>query len=245
VGRRASPAVIGAFVLGAMALAVIGITIFGSGKLFRKTSTFAPDASHRHSSCAFFSRNSTTARFTRSRHPASVAWGCQKTLRSSFTSAKTGPSMPMRTSARSEVLGMWVHAANGGPSYPASAVELAPVPTRSERHQRRRRMRPSHRLGQAFRRLLTRHRRPDGNRRREKLANFLGNRSASLPISRSTVQRRAARRIPTRRIREAFRPGMRSRRRSALLLDHSIPISASANSSCSFACSRSLSGNCV
>jgi len=40
VGRRASPAVIGAFVLGAMALAVIGITIFGSGKLFRKTSTF-------------------------------------------------------------------------------------------------------------------------------------------------------------------------------------------------------------
>ena len=40
MGRRASPAVIGAFVLGAMALAVIGITIFGSGKLFRKTSTF-------------------------------------------------------------------------------------------------------------------------------------------------------------------------------------------------------------
>ena len=40
MGRRARPAVIGAFVLGAMALAVIGITIFGSGKLFRKTSTF-------------------------------------------------------------------------------------------------------------------------------------------------------------------------------------------------------------
>jgi len=40
VGRRARPAVIGAFVLGAMALAVIGITIFGSGKMFRKTSTF-------------------------------------------------------------------------------------------------------------------------------------------------------------------------------------------------------------
>ena len=40
MGKRARPAVIGAFVLGAMALAVIGITIFGSGKLFRKTSTF-------------------------------------------------------------------------------------------------------------------------------------------------------------------------------------------------------------
>jgi paraquat-inducible protein B len=32
--------VIGAFVLGAIALAVVGITVFGSGKLFRKTSTF-------------------------------------------------------------------------------------------------------------------------------------------------------------------------------------------------------------
>ncbi len=31
---------IGAFVLGAIALAVIGITIFGSGRLFRKTTTF-------------------------------------------------------------------------------------------------------------------------------------------------------------------------------------------------------------
>jgi len=40
VGRRVSPALIGAFVLGAIALAVIGITIFGSGKLFRKTTTF-------------------------------------------------------------------------------------------------------------------------------------------------------------------------------------------------------------
>jgi len=40
VGRRASPALIGAFVLGAIALAVIGITIFGSGRLFKKTSTF-------------------------------------------------------------------------------------------------------------------------------------------------------------------------------------------------------------
>jgi len=40
VGKRASSAVIGAFVLGAIALAVIGITIFGSGKLFRKTTTF-------------------------------------------------------------------------------------------------------------------------------------------------------------------------------------------------------------
>jgi paraquat-inducible protein B len=40
VARRASPALIGAFVLGAIALAVIGITMFGSGKLFRKTTTF-------------------------------------------------------------------------------------------------------------------------------------------------------------------------------------------------------------
>ena len=40
MGKRASSAVIGAFVLGAIALAVIGITIFGSGKLFRKTTTF-------------------------------------------------------------------------------------------------------------------------------------------------------------------------------------------------------------
>jgi len=40
VGRRASSALIGAFVLGGIALAVIGITIFGSGRLFRKTTSF-------------------------------------------------------------------------------------------------------------------------------------------------------------------------------------------------------------
>ena len=40
MGRKASPALIGAFVLGAIALAVIGITIFGSGKLFKRTTTF-------------------------------------------------------------------------------------------------------------------------------------------------------------------------------------------------------------
>ena len=39
-GRRASPTLIGAFVLGAVALALAGLAIFGSGKLFRRTERF-------------------------------------------------------------------------------------------------------------------------------------------------------------------------------------------------------------
>jgi paraquat-inducible protein B len=38
--KRANPTLIGAFVLGALALAVVGIGIFGSGKLFRRTEEF-------------------------------------------------------------------------------------------------------------------------------------------------------------------------------------------------------------
>ncbi len=40
MGRKANPAVIGAFVVGAVVLAVAGILIFGSGKLFRHTSKY-------------------------------------------------------------------------------------------------------------------------------------------------------------------------------------------------------------
>ena len=40
MGKRASSALIGAFVLGGIALAVLGITIFGSGRLFKKTTPF-------------------------------------------------------------------------------------------------------------------------------------------------------------------------------------------------------------
>lgn len=36
-GRKANPAVIGAFVLGAIVLAVVAVTVFGSGKFFRQT----------------------------------------------------------------------------------------------------------------------------------------------------------------------------------------------------------------
>jgi paraquat-inducible protein B len=39
-GRRASPTLIGVFVLGAVALALAGLVIFGSGKLFRSTERF-------------------------------------------------------------------------------------------------------------------------------------------------------------------------------------------------------------
>jgi paraquat-inducible protein B len=38
MSRRASPAVIGGFVVGALVLAVVGIIIFGSGKFFANTS---------------------------------------------------------------------------------------------------------------------------------------------------------------------------------------------------------------
>ena len=37
MSNRANPAVIGAFVVGAVALAVTGLLIFGSGKLFKRT----------------------------------------------------------------------------------------------------------------------------------------------------------------------------------------------------------------
>lgn len=40
MNKRVSPTVIGAFVLGAIALLVIGITVFGSGRLFTKTYEF-------------------------------------------------------------------------------------------------------------------------------------------------------------------------------------------------------------
>jgi paraquat-inducible protein B len=40
MGRKANPAVIGGFVVGAVVLAVAGILIFGSGKLFKRTSRY-------------------------------------------------------------------------------------------------------------------------------------------------------------------------------------------------------------
>jgi paraquat-inducible protein B len=40
MGRKANPAMIGAFVVGAVALAVAGILIFGSGQLFKSTSEY-------------------------------------------------------------------------------------------------------------------------------------------------------------------------------------------------------------
>jgi paraquat-inducible protein B len=40
MGKKASPAVVGAFVLGAIALAVLGVLVFGSGKYFRTTVEF-------------------------------------------------------------------------------------------------------------------------------------------------------------------------------------------------------------
>ncbi len=38
--KRASPTLVGAFVLGAIAIALAGLAVFGSGKLFRRTSQF-------------------------------------------------------------------------------------------------------------------------------------------------------------------------------------------------------------
>ena len=40
MNKKISPAVIGAFVLGAVALIVIAILVFGSGRLFRQTRDF-------------------------------------------------------------------------------------------------------------------------------------------------------------------------------------------------------------
>jgi len=40
MGSKANPAAIGAFVVGAVALAIIGLVVFGSGKLFRQTTAF-------------------------------------------------------------------------------------------------------------------------------------------------------------------------------------------------------------
>jgi paraquat-inducible protein B len=40
MGKRANPVVIGAFVVGAIALAVLGIVVFGSGRLFADTTPF-------------------------------------------------------------------------------------------------------------------------------------------------------------------------------------------------------------
>jgi paraquat-inducible protein B len=40
MGRKANPAMIGAFVVGAVALAVAGVLIFGSGRLFKHTSEY-------------------------------------------------------------------------------------------------------------------------------------------------------------------------------------------------------------
>jgi paraquat-inducible protein B len=40
MSRRANPSLVGAFVLGALALAVAAITVFGSGRLFRETTPF-------------------------------------------------------------------------------------------------------------------------------------------------------------------------------------------------------------
>jgi paraquat-inducible protein B len=40
MGRKANPVVIGAFVVGAVALLVLGIVVFGSGRLFADTTPF-------------------------------------------------------------------------------------------------------------------------------------------------------------------------------------------------------------
>ena len=40
MAKKGNPALIGAFVVGALTLAVVGITAFGSGRLFRETYTY-------------------------------------------------------------------------------------------------------------------------------------------------------------------------------------------------------------
>ena len=40
MGKKANPAVIGAFVVGAVVLAVAGLLVFGSGKMFKHTVKF-------------------------------------------------------------------------------------------------------------------------------------------------------------------------------------------------------------
>lgn len=40
MGRKANPTLIGAFVVGAIALAVIGVLVFGSGQMFKRTTKF-------------------------------------------------------------------------------------------------------------------------------------------------------------------------------------------------------------
>ena len=40
MGKRLNPAAVGVFVLGALALTVMAVVLFGSGKLFRKTHEF-------------------------------------------------------------------------------------------------------------------------------------------------------------------------------------------------------------
>ena len=40
MGRKANPTLIGAFVVGAVALAVIGVLVFGSGQMFKRTAKF-------------------------------------------------------------------------------------------------------------------------------------------------------------------------------------------------------------
>ncbi len=40
MGRKANPTIIGAFVIGAVALVVIGVAVFGSGQLFKRTSKY-------------------------------------------------------------------------------------------------------------------------------------------------------------------------------------------------------------
>src|SRR2546425_12057297 len=39
MARKANPALIGAFVVGAVVLAVVGLVVFGGGKFFRQTQT--------------------------------------------------------------------------------------------------------------------------------------------------------------------------------------------------------------